>query len=167
MPDNVSFEEGSTLILPTVTTASCLFVDLALPRPASPKRPQISKDAEIFYVNSAASAIGASAVQLLAICGFRVIATSSPKNFDLVKSFGASDVLDYNDPDLVQKVKTVAGKKINYALDAASSDDSFFKTIEILEGTGNMSFVKPSAMKLEKKNVNAIFGYGTRIVDVS
>ena len=166
MPDNVSFEEGSALIAPTITTASSLFVDLAIPKPTSHKRPPISKDAEVFYVNSAASAVGAAAVQLLAICGFRVIATASPKNFDLIKSFGASDVFDYNDAELVQKVKTAAGTKINLAFDAASNDDSIRKSIEILEGTGNLVFVKPSALNLEKKNVNSILANYSKIVDV-
>ena len=58
--------EGSTHI-----TASSIFVDLAISKPTSHKLPPISKDADVFYVNSAASAVGAASVQLLAICGFR------------------------------------------------------------------------------------------------
>ena len=34
------------------------------------------------------------AVQLAKLLGYKVIATASPKNFDLVKSYGADEVVD-------------------------------------------------------------------------
>jgi hypothetical protein len=40
-----------------------------------------------------------------------VVTTASPKNHDLVKSFGADAVFDYRDPDVVQKIKDWAGDK--------------------------------------------------------
>ncbi len=37
--------------------------------------------------------------------GCEVITTCSKKNFDLVKSLGASEAFDYNDPDVAKKVR--------------------------------------------------------------
>lgn len=42
-----------------------------------------------------ASDVGAMAVQLATASGMRVIATASKRNFDVVKSFGASVVIDH------------------------------------------------------------------------
>ena len=37
------------------------------------------------------------AVQLAKLAGYKVVATASPKNFDLVKSYGADEVVDVSD----------------------------------------------------------------------
>ena len=34
-----------------------------------------------------------------------MVSTASPKNFDLVKSYGADAVFDYRDSDVVKKIK--------------------------------------------------------------
>lgn len=56
---------------------------------------------------AASSSIGQFAVQLAKLSNFTVIATASPKNHELLKSFGASHCFDYRDPDVVNKIKAV------------------------------------------------------------
>jgi NADPH:quinone reductase-like Zn-dependent oxidoreductase len=56
-----------------------------------------------------------SAIQLAVAAGYKVVTTCSPKNFDYVKSLGASRVFDYNSKTVVQDIitflngKTIAG----------------------------------------------------------
>ncbi|KZT60072.1 GroES-like protein [Calocera cornea HHB12733] len=55
---------------------------------------------EPLVVWGGSSSVGALAVQLGVVQGFKVISTCSPKNFEYVKSLGATEVLDYHDVDV-------------------------------------------------------------------
>jgi len=55
--------------------------------------------------------VGCNAIQLAKASGFEVIATSSPRNFGLCKSLGASHVLDYNSKTVVADMIAVLGSK--------------------------------------------------------
>ena len=52
----------------------------------------------------AATAVGASAIQLARIAGYDVVATASPANAELVRSLGAEAVIDRRDPAAVDQV---------------------------------------------------------------
>jgi NADPH:quinone reductase-like Zn-dependent oxidoreductase len=65
--------------------------------------------------------VGAYAVQLGALAGLTVIATASPKNFDYVKSLGATFVFDHSG-DVVSEVHNVTSGRLNYAIDAISAE---------------------------------------------
>lgn len=45
------------------------------------------------------------AIKLASLLGYSVVTTSSPHNFELVKSLGASVVFDYKDPDVATKIQ--------------------------------------------------------------
>jgi NADPH:quinone reductase-like Zn-dependent oxidoreductase len=47
-----------------------------------------------YLVYGGSTAVGMFAVQLAKLAGYKVVATASPKNFDLVKSYGADEVVD-------------------------------------------------------------------------
>lgn len=64
--------------------------------------------------------MGTALIQFAKLSGFMVIATSSPHNFDLCKSYGADHVLDYHDPGAPDEVKKLANNKLNYAIDCIS-----------------------------------------------
>jgi NADPH:quinone reductase-like Zn-dependent oxidoreductase len=75
-------------------------------------------------VYGGATSTGFFAIQILRIAGYRVVTTSSPKNFELLKSLGATAIIDYKDPDVVNKIKEVSGDSIAVALDAWSAPDT-------------------------------------------
>ncbi|RBR23812.1 uncharacterized protein FIESC28_03428 [Fusarium coffeatum] len=56
------------------------------------------------------------AIQLVKLAGFAPITTCSPRNFELVKSYGASAIFDYNDPDCISDIKKHTKNNIRYAL---------------------------------------------------
>lgn len=72
--------------------------------------------------------------QLANLAGLRIISTASPNNFDLVRSFGASSVVDYRAPDVVQQILHAAGLGgVDYAYDAISQGDSVKLASEVLK----------------------------------
>lgn len=69
------------------------------------------------------ASVGLFAVQLAAIAGLRVITTCSPRNAELVRSLGASEVFDYHDPDVVDKIRAAA-PGMRYAFDTIGDGDT-------------------------------------------
>lgn len=52
---------------------------------------------EPFLIWGASSSVGIYAIQLAKLAGYTVVATASPKNHELLKSYGATSVYDYSD----------------------------------------------------------------------
>jgi len=162
VPSNYTYEQGSTLALPLATAIAGLYIYNNAPRPSSPpKRATPAADAPVLYVSGGASAVGSAAVQLGALAGLRVISTASPKNFDLVRSFGATEVFDYRDAELVQKVKAAipAGQKVTWAYDAVSEAATLKASVAVLEGQGNLITVLPPSENFDGQGakVSSIF----------
>ncbi|MCH7962596.1 MAG: NAD(P)-dependent alcohol dehydrogenase [Bacteroidetes bacterium] len=70
------------------------------------------KSEQKVLVNGATGAIGSAAVQLLNYFGANVTAVCNAKNFELVKSLGATKVVDYTKEDF-----TKSNEKYHYVLD--------------------------------------------------
>jgi len=84
-PQAASWEAAGAFPIPALTAAQAL--DEAL---------EIESD-EWVVVNGAGGITGGLLVQLAAARGARVIATASPKKAERMRSYGASEVLDYHD----------------------------------------------------------------------
>ncbi|KAM5538077.1 hypothetical protein V8D89_008274 [Ganoderma adspersum] len=69
-------------------------------------------------VYGGSSAVGQYVIQLAHASGYKVVTTASPRNFDLVKAFGADAVFDYRDPEVVSKIKEVTGDSLTKGVDA-------------------------------------------------
>ncbi|KAI0163902.1 putative zinc-binding alcohol dehydrogenase domain-containing protein cipB [Xylariaceae sp. FL1272] len=114
IPDGMSFEEASVVPLCLSTAATTLFHEttLGLGLPSSGTRAATGKTVLIW---GGSTSVGSNAVQLATAAGYEVVSTCSPRNFDYVKSMGASHVFDYSSPtirdDLISalKGKTLAG----------------------------------------------------------
>jgi NADPH:quinone reductase-like Zn-dependent oxidoreductase len=75
-------------------------------------------------VYGGSTATGTIALQLLRLSGLAPITTCSPRNFELVRSYGADLVLDYTDPDLASKIRSETGSGLEYALNIITDRDS-------------------------------------------
>lgn len=102
LPPGMAFTDAAVLPLGVSTAAAGLFqpdqLGLALPTSAAAER------GETVLVWGASSSVGSNAVQLARGAGYRVVATASPHNHELVRSLGADDVFDYRDPAVGQAV---------------------------------------------------------------
>jgi NADPH:quinone reductase-like Zn-dependent oxidoreductase len=81
-------------------------------------------------VNGATGAIGSAAVQLLTSLDANITATCAGENIDLVKSLGASRVIDYTREDF-----TKDDQKYDYVFDTVGKS-SFFKCRKLLKPGG-------------------------------
>lgn len=108
---------------------------------------------DIVLVWGASSSVGLYAVQLAAQAGmfilfnnisinidsslgYRVIATASKHNFDLLKEVGAEAVFDHSAADVVAQIKKAAGKEIKYVYDTIGSEETTKKSIESVSPNG-------------------------------
>lgn len=119
VPDSLSFEQAAVLPLALSTAACGLFQrdQLALRHPsASPV-----STGQTLLIWGGSTSVGSNAVQLAVAAGYEVVTTASPRNFDYVRTLGASQVFDYHSvtvvPDLIAALQ---GKTLAGALSAAS-----------------------------------------------
>jgi NADPH:quinone reductase-like Zn-dependent oxidoreductase len=108
IPDSLSFAQAAVLPL-ALSTASCgLFqtdqLGLALPT----LNPTAREETVVVWGGS--TSVGINAIQLVRNAGYRVIATSSPRGFEYVKSLGAAAVVDRNSRSVVDDVVTAIGE---------------------------------------------------------
>ena len=88
------------------------------------------KSGQKILVNGATGAIGSAAVQLLKYFGADVTAVCNTKNIELVKSLGASRVIDYTKEDF-----TKDNQKYDFVFDTVGKS-SFFKCRRLLQPGG-------------------------------
>jgi NADPH:quinone reductase-like Zn-dependent oxidoreductase len=139
IPDSLSFEQAATIPAWSVVSSisfsyahNTCSLWTAIQVLHQPKRLGLvgypervdSKTAPWVLIYGGATSTGLFAIQLLRLAGYRVVTTSSPKNFGLLKSLGATAVIDYKDPDVVNKIKEVSGDSIAVGLDAWSAPDT-------------------------------------------
>jgi NADPH:quinone reductase-like Zn-dependent oxidoreductase len=96
---------------------------------ANIKKIDFSKKPKIL-INGAAGSIGVASVQLARHFGAEITAVCHTRNFDLVKSLGASRVIDYTLEDFTQ-----TGEKFDVVLDVVGKS-SFFRCRKILKPKG-------------------------------
>ncbi|QIW95910.1 hypothetical protein AMS68_001428 [Peltaster fructicola] len=117
-PDNLSDEEASTLGIGITTVGQNLYQELGLPLPGEgPYNKPV-----LIYGGSTAT--GTLAVQYAKLSGAKVIATCSPRNFDLLKSLGAEATFDYNDPECAKKIREYTNDSLDVVLDCIAEGDS-------------------------------------------
>ncbi len=102
IPDALSHEDACVLPLAVSTAACGLFQtdQLALRHPLAKAEPT----GETVLVWGGSTSVGCNAIQLAVAAGYEVITTASPRNFEYVRSLGASQVFDYNSPSVVQDI---------------------------------------------------------------
>ncbi|KAJ5682681.1 hypothetical protein N7462_005846 [Penicillium macrosclerotiorum] len=154
IPKNISRVQASTIPLAAGTAWLALFSHrcLALNRSAA--------SGTSVLVWGGSSSVGLYAIQLASICGFSVITTCSPRNFDLVRSCGANHIFDYNDPTVIDKIKEVSAD-LRYAFDTIGSiTSSTLASRAWGDRPGNLCTVRPGKANTEQVTSN------TRITDV-
>lgn len=113
IPDSVTFEQACVMPL-AVSTAACGFYQddqLKLELPTTDTAP--GSRGEVLIVWGGATSVGCNAIQLGVASGYTVFTTCSPRNSDLMYKLGASEVFDYNDPNIAQTLlKAISGRTI-------------------------------------------------------
>ncbi|KAL1618823.1 putative secondary metabolism biosynthetic enzyme [Neofusicoccum ribis] len=127
LPAAVPWTVGTSLSTVWFTVGQALFhhllaADLPAVKPSTPYAGD--KAAPTVLVYGGSTSVGTAAIQLLKLAGLRPIATCSPRNFDLVKSYGADEVYDYKSPTCAEDIKKATKNNLRYALDCITTKDS-------------------------------------------
>jgi hypothetical protein len=95
-----------------ITIFNTLSADLALPTPWPKPADYVPPRAEEpILIWGAASSVGQCALQVLRYYGYRhLIATASPAHHEYLRKLGATELLNYRDPDIVQALLDTAAK---------------------------------------------------------
>ncbi|PGH17242.1 hypothetical protein AJ80_04884 [Polytolypa hystricis UAMH7299] len=123
IPDHIPWTVGTSLPTIWFTVGQALFQNLLpdldlLP----PFRTAVTPKTVLVYGGS--TSVGTTAIQLLKLAGLRPIATCSPRNFDLVKGYGAEEVYDYRSPTCAADIKKATKSNLRYALDCITTKES-------------------------------------------
>ncbi|KAI0596677.1 GroES-like protein [Biscogniauxia sp. FL1348] len=94
IPDHITDEEAATLGISITTVGQGLYSPqgLSLPPPTAPSPTPFP-----VFIYGGSTATGLYGVQFAKASGLRVVAACSPRNFALVRGFGADAALDYAD----------------------------------------------------------------------
>ncbi|KAI0802806.1 GroES-like protein [Xylaria sp. FL0064] len=123
IPPGMSFEEAAAIGTSFMTTGLALFHSLRLPGNPDKPLPSSHKSTPVL-ISGGPSASGTAAIQLLRLAGYSPIATSSPKHFNLVRSYGAEAVVDYSSPDCAREIRAYTKNNLRYALDCVTTAES-------------------------------------------
>ncbi|KAF3770207.1 GroES-like protein [Cryphonectria parasitica EP155] len=99
IPDHVGFAEAAVLPLPFMTALYSLFMKeaLGLDYPRAGTAP--NSQGKTLVVWGGSSVVGMCAIQMAKAAGYRVAATASAHNFEVLRAIGADHVFDYHDDD--------------------------------------------------------------------
>lgn len=174
IPDNLSDEEAATLGVGVSTVGQGLYQSLGLPLPG------FGKLDEPLLIYGGSTATGTLAIQYAVLSGAKVITTCSPRNFpvslridalnvdedamtltcdQLVKSLGAAEAFDYNDPDCAKKIREYTNDSLTKAFDCVSEGESPKICSEAISSKGGvvsyLLFAKHDRTDVENKVTQA------------
>lgn len=142
IPDSLSFEQATTVPVQGVTAYDILKMSGQL------------KLGESVLVHAAAGGVGIYSVQLAKIMGAgKVIATASTQaKLDLAKSLGADEVINYTEPDWVDKVKAATnGKGVDVILEMVGGE-IFNDNLKCLALNGRMVIFGAASQQIPTLN---------------
>ncbi|KAI7788062.1 zinc-binding dehydrogenase family [Diaporthe eres] len=121
IPESMGFEEAAGMGMRIATAGMALFWSLGIPtewllKAAGEQMPVL--------VYGGSTSTGTMAIQLLKLCNVKVITTCSPRNFDLVRSYGADAVFDYSSPTCGADIRAHTANALDYALDCITEESS-------------------------------------------
>ena len=126
IPDGVGYREAATFGVSALSAMMALNHILGVPWPDDEKHQKAQAEdsrAPTILIYAGSTGSGLLALQLAKLGGHQAITTCSPRNFDLVKRYGATAAYDYNSPTAVEEIrKRFPGIKI--ALDCFSEGQS-------------------------------------------
>ncbi|CDO69948.1 hypothetical protein BN946_scf184836.g22 [Trametes cinnabarina] len=173
IPDNISFDEAATVPSSLGTAALPLYnkaegadsAKLVAPWEEGGRGKYKGKAALIL---GGASSIGQYVIQLARLSGFSsIVTTASPKNAELLKSLGATHVLDRKLPadELVQEAWHAAGGPFDLVYDAVANEETLAAGYRATAGKGDFIYVLqnpiPGAEESSEKRLHFAHGLYT------
>ncbi|KAF2168272.1 hypothetical protein M409DRAFT_21710 [Zasmidium cellare ATCC 36951] len=163
LPEGISYADGVVLPLALDTAAAGFYQEthLNLELPTIDAKP--ASRGEVVVVYGGSSSVGAAAIQLAFNAGYRALATSSPRNFDLCRNCGASEVFDYKSSTIAEDIaRAVGSDKFVGLYNAIGVPESFDVVLPVMEklGGGIVANTKPPGKLPENVSARFVLGVG-------
>ncbi|WWC90093.1 uncharacterized protein L201_005026 [Kwoniella dendrophila CBS 6074] len=130
IPDSLKPEEAATFGVAWVTACQALLSSQGNAFP-----PEKVPEGSWYIIYGASSSVGSFAITLAKSLGYKVIGVASKHSFELIKSYGVDETLDYNDPEeeIVKKAKEITnGEGVALALDTISKPETWKLTVKLM-----------------------------------
>lgn len=152
LPDHVGFEEGAAFPIQTLTAYHMLHTS------------HQTTPGQTVLVHSAAGGVGIVAVQIAKAAGARVIGTvSSNSKFDLVKQYGADEVINYESHDFAEEVLKLTNKRgVDLILDAVGKP-TLEKGLRCLAPFGHLILYGRAGGVPDPVNLMSLFQKSTKV----
>ncbi|KAI0789971.1 GroES-like protein [Abortiporus biennis] len=162
IPSNISFDQAASIPLGLATAAIGLYHEPIGRGGAGLVAPWLEGGAGKYagkpiVIFGGSSSVGQYAIQLAKLSGFNpIITTVSPRNFDLVKSLGATHPLDRNLPasTVPDAVKAITPEPITVVYDAVGEADIQEAAQATLAPGGILVTVLGTSIPEEKRDVS-------------
>ncbi|KAI6355344.1 DNA-binding transcription factor rap1 [Pyricularia grisea] len=153
IPDWMSFEEAAGLSGTCIATG-CMSLFQSLKLPGTFEEPA-TKPVDVL-IWGGASSVGTTMIQMVKLLGHRAVTTCSPKNFDLVKSYGADAVFDYRSPTCAADIKKLTRNSLKYVVDPFSDLRTMALADEAMGRTGGKYVALESYQDTQEKKSKLI-----------
>ncbi len=152
LPDHVGYEDGVAFPIQTLTAYHMLHTS------------HTTTPGQTVVVHSAAGGVGIVAVQIAKAAGARVIGTvSSNSKFDLVKQYGADEVVNYASTDFADEVmKLTDNKGADLILDAVGKP-TLEKGLKCLAPFGHLILYGRAGGIPDPVNLMSLFQKSTKV----
>ncbi|PWW75391.1 GroES-like protein [Tuber magnatum] len=133
VPENIELKRATPLGSAATTAALSLYHELKIPVPGEGK----VEEGTWLLVYGGSSSVSQAVIQFAKWAGFRIVATASQRNHELVKSLGAEYVFEYKDIDqCIKSIKSVVGDDLRYAHDSICQGDSTRIVLDCISSKG-------------------------------
>lgn len=129
-PAGLAWSEAGALSASGQTAATCLH-DLGV------------EDGDTVLIHGAAGGVGSMAVQIAVARGARVVGTASERNHQFLRDLGAVPVR-YG-PGLAERVREIAGARVDAAFDTAGTEDALAASVELVADRSRIGTVAAGA----------------------
>ncbi|PYH67887.1 zinc-binding alcohol dehydrogenase family protein [Aspergillus vadensis CBS 113365] len=148
IPDWVSFENAATVGVGAIAAGQCLFGPSGLNLPW-PRKHTLEENYDTILIYGGSTASGCWLIQVAKLldnnltsstnrAGYTVLTTCSPKNFDLVREYGADAVFDYREPGCAQQIREHTSNTLGIVCDAVSTQESVRICEEAISDKGGL-----------------------------
>ena len=117
IPPYMGFEEAPVAASGVILDTLGLVFKTSLCLPGTLNNPATGDDSKEVLVYAASTAIGTATTHLLKLFGHKPIAVCSPKNYELVRSYGAVEVFDYHSPTCAADIRAYTRNSLAYIVD--------------------------------------------------
>ncbi|TGO69992.1 hypothetical protein BELL_0747g00020 [Botrytis elliptica] len=160
IPDTISFEEAASLGVEVTTVALGFYKYLSLPLLTFPLSMPNSESKLPLLIYGGSSATGTLAIQFAKLSGLQVITTSSPRNFELLKSLGADHVLDYHDPSCGAEIRSLTKNKLHHVFDTIATQSSAQICADALSTSDENIYVNLMGIEIPRDDFKNVFFLG-------